>query len=83
MSLLSNLSQRSDMMDQMMHRTGAADAVLGHLDMVGQYRAMTLRCFGCSHGEECHAWLETAKDGDQAPAFCRNRETFDQLAHHP
>jgi hypothetical protein len=34
------------------------------------------RCLGCTHGDECHAWLARAPLRSSPPEFCRNRNTL-------
>jgi Family of unknown function (DUF6455) len=36
-------------------------------------------CALCSAHGQCRRWLETAGDGDDYHAFCRNAPTFDEL----
>lgn len=65
------------LMRQMAHVLGI-DGVLE-----GAARAAAAeRCAGCTDLSDCRHWLEIAAIGgaDHAPRFCRNADTFEELA---
>lgn len=80
MGLFRRIENHGTLMSRMMRRTGAD---LAHIDGYGGESALRnaiVRCIGCSHGEECRAWLSDAEQGSQPPSFCRNARLFTSLA---
>ena len=45
-----------------------------------EYAGMVNACRGCDEPEACAHWLKTADEGAAPPAYCRNADTFAEIA---
>lgn len=74
---LDRMSDRVDLMEQMMQTLDVRDAVADMPSAPSVFRSAALRCLSCGHAGECKQWLEENEAPEHAPGYCRNKDLFE------
>ncbi|SFP81232.1 DUF6455 family protein [Tranquillimonas alkanivorans] len=81
MSLFEKIDRHVSLMHGMAERCDAdLSAMVERPRGAEIYRAAVLRCTGCRCPGACAHWQAEHETAEAAPAFCRNRELFAELA---
>ncbi|WP_422369731.1 DUF6455 family protein [Hoeflea sp.] len=79
LDIFSRLTNRADLMDEMMDKLGVADEMQTMPDHAGVLRRAANRCLTCDKPDACQQWLKSEIRPDEAPYFCKNHDLFERV----
>lgn len=79
LDIFSRLTNRADLMDEMMDKLGVSDEMHEMPDHAGVLRRAANRCLTCEKPDSCQQWLNTEISPDEAPNFCKNHDLFERV----
>lgn len=75
-NIFARMNRRVDLMDDMMATLQVRRAIGELPDGPNVLRRAALRCLNCKETCACRAWLDTHREADEAPIYCRNHDLF-------
>lgn len=79
LDIFSRMTNRADLMDEMMDKLGVSDEMQHMPDHAGVLRRAANRCLTCEKPDACQQWLKTEIEPDEAPYFCKNHDLFERV----
>jgi hypothetical protein len=79
LDIFSRLTNRADLMDDMMDKLGVRDEMHQMPDHAGVLRRAANRCLTCEKPDSCQQWLNTEISPEEAPYFCKNHDLFERV----
>lgn len=79
LNIFSRLTNRADLMDDMMDKLGVSDEMHQMPNHAGVLRRAANRCLTCEKPDSCQQWLNTEISPDEAPYFCKNHDLFERV----
>lgn len=79
LNIFSRLTNRADLMDDMMDKLGVSEEMHQMPDHAGVLRRAANRCLSCEKPDSCQQWLNTEISPSEPPYFCKNHDLFQRV----
>lgn len=82
MGFLDRVSDKVDLMEQMMRKLEVRDAITDMPSAPSVLRSAAFRCLSCGYADECKEWLGENEGSEHAPGYCRNKDLFEFVSEN-